>query len=46
VAGSDPTLRGLLLGLLQHNAYHTGQIVVLAKAAKGPAKETESASAS
>lgn len=33
VAGSDPTLRGLLLGLLQHNAYHTGQIVVLAKAA-------------
>lgn len=31
-AGSDPTLRGLLLGLLQHNAYHTGQIVLLAKA--------------
>ena len=33
VAGSDPTLRGLLLGILQHNAYHTGQIALLAKAA-------------
>jgi uncharacterized damage-inducible protein DinB len=32
VAGSDPTLRGLLLGLLQHNAYHAGQIVLLRKA--------------
>lgn len=32
VAGSDPTLRGLLLGILQHNAYHTGQIALLAKA--------------
>jgi uncharacterized damage-inducible protein DinB len=31
-AGSDPTVRGLLLGLLQHNAYHAGQIAVLAKA--------------
>jgi uncharacterized damage-inducible protein DinB len=33
VRGSDPTLRGLLLGILQHNAYHTGQITLLAKAA-------------
>ena len=32
VAGADPTLRGLLLGVLQHNAYHTGQIALLAKA--------------
>jgi uncharacterized damage-inducible protein DinB len=34
-AGSDPTVRGLLLGLLQHNAYHAGQIVLLGKAEKG-----------
>lgn len=32
VAGSDPTMRGLLLGVLQHHAYHGGQIVLLAKA--------------
>jgi uncharacterized damage-inducible protein DinB len=32
VVGSDPTVRGLLLGVLQHNAYHAGQIVVLRKA--------------
>ncbi|MGE0639621.1 MAG: DinB family protein [Thermoanaerobaculia bacterium] len=32
VAGSDPTLRGMLLGVLQHNAYHSGQIVLLARA--------------
>lgn len=32
VAGSDPTVRGLLLGMLQHHAYHGGQIVLLAKA--------------
>lgn len=31
VAGSDPTLRGLLLGMLQHHAYHGGQIVLLRK---------------
>ncbi len=31
-AGSDPTLRGLLLGLLQHQTYHAGQIAVLRKA--------------
>jgi len=32
VAGSDPTVRGLLLGILQHNAYHAGQIAILKKA--------------
>lgn len=32
VAGSDPTVRGLLLGVLQHNVYHTGQIVLLKQA--------------
>ena len=32
VAGSDPTVRGLLLGVLQHNVYHAGQIVMLKKA--------------
>jgi uncharacterized damage-inducible protein DinB len=31
VAGSDPTVRGLLLGTLQHNAYHTGQIVQITR---------------
>jgi uncharacterized damage-inducible protein DinB len=31
VPGLDPTVRGLLLGTLQHNAYHTGQIVHLAQ---------------
>jgi uncharacterized damage-inducible protein DinB len=30
-AGSDPTVRGLLLGVLQHHAYHGGQIVLLKK---------------
>lgn len=32
VVGSDPTVRGLLLGLLQHHTYHAGQIVLLKKA--------------
>lgn len=32
VVGSDPTIRGLLLGLLQHHTYHAGQIVLLKKA--------------
>ena len=32
VAGSDPTVRGLLYGILQHHAYHGGQIVMLRKA--------------
>jgi uncharacterized damage-inducible protein DinB len=31
VPGSDPTVRGLVLGTLQHNAYHTGQIVQMAR---------------
>jgi uncharacterized damage-inducible protein DinB len=31
VPGLDPTVRGLLLGTLQHNAYHTGQIVQVAR---------------
>lgn len=35
VAGSDPTVRGQLLGILQHNAYHAGQIAFLRKAAEG-----------
>lgn len=34
VEGSDPTARGLLLGLLQHNAYHAGQLLMLARAAE------------
>lgn len=33
VPGSDPTVRGLLLGILQHHAYHGGQIVLLKRAA-------------
>jgi uncharacterized damage-inducible protein DinB len=32
VAGSDPTVRAMLFGVLQHNAYHAGQIVLLGKA--------------
>jgi uncharacterized damage-inducible protein DinB len=32
VAGSDPTVQGMLLGVLQHNAYHAGQIAILRKA--------------
>jgi uncharacterized damage-inducible protein DinB len=35
VAGSDPTVRGMLLGVLQHNAYHAGQIALLRKAMGG-----------
>jgi uncharacterized damage-inducible protein DinB len=31
VGGSDPTVRGMLLGVLQHHAYHAGQIVLLRK---------------
>jgi uncharacterized damage-inducible protein DinB len=33
VTGSDPTVRGMLLGVLQHNAYHAGQIALLCKGA-------------
>src|SRR5436190_8146196 len=35
VAGSDPTVRGMLFGVLQHNAYHAGQIALLRKASEG-----------
>jgi len=38
VAGSDPTVRGQLLGILQHNAYHAGQIALLKKAEAGGAR--------
>lgn len=38
VAGSDPTLRGMLLGILQHTAYHAGQITLLRKAAAESAR--------
>jgi hypothetical protein len=34
VPGSDPTIRGLLLGTLQHNAYHSGQMALLRKLAE------------
>jgi uncharacterized damage-inducible protein DinB len=34
VAGSDATVRGMLFGVLQHNAYHGGQIALL-KARRG-----------
>jgi uncharacterized damage-inducible protein DinB len=37
VAGSDSTVRGMLLGVLQHNAYHAGQIALLRKALEEPA---------
>lgn len=37
VAGADPTVRGMLLGILQHNAYHAGQIALLARAAAASA---------
>jgi uncharacterized damage-inducible protein DinB len=37
VAGSDPTVWGMLLGVLQHNAYHAGQIVLLRRARAGQA---------
>ena len=35
VTGSDPTVRGMLFGVLQHNAYHAGQITLLRKAPGG-----------
>jgi len=35
VSHADPTVRGLLLGILQHNAYHAGQIMQIVKAAGG-----------
>jgi len=35
VTGSDPTVRGMLFGVLQHNAYHAGQIALLRKGTGG-----------
>jgi uncharacterized damage-inducible protein DinB len=35
VVGSDPTVRGMLFGVLQHNAYHAGQIALLRKGVGG-----------
>jgi uncharacterized damage-inducible protein DinB len=35
VAGSDPTVRGMLFGILQHYSYHAGQIVLLRQAIGG-----------
>ena len=35
VTGSDSTVRGTLFGVLQHNAYHAGQITTLHKASGG-----------
>ncbi|MBP1771376.1 MAG: DinB-like domain protein [Holophagaceae bacterium] len=32
--GSDTTLRGLVLGILQHNAYHAGQMALLLRQAR------------
>jgi len=34
-SGFDTTIRGLLLGTLQHNAYHAGQLALLRKLAEG-----------
>jgi hypothetical protein len=34
-SGSDTTIRGLLVGTLQHNAYHAGQISLVRKLAEG-----------
>ena len=33
-SGSDTTIRGLLLGTLQHNAYHAGQMALVRKLAE------------
>lgn len=41
VSGSDPTVRGLVLGVLQHNTYHAGQIALLRKAGMVVAVEQE-----
>lgn len=34
-SGSDTTARGLLVGSLQHNAYHAGQVALVRKLAEG-----------
>lgn len=31
VTGSEPTVRGMILGVMQHNAYHAGQVTLLRK---------------
>jgi hypothetical protein len=38
ISHADPTIRGLLMGILQHNAYHAGQMMQILKtvAGKGP----------
>lgn len=36
VAGSAPTVRGLILGQIQHHAYHGGQITLLRKSGARP----------
>ena len=35
VTGSDPTVRGMLLGVLQHSGYHAGQIALLRRGTGG-----------
>lgn len=35
VAGSAPTVRGLIFGMIQHHAYHGGQITLLCKCGGG-----------
>jgi len=35
-AGSAPTVRGLILGVIQHHAYHGGQITLLRKSGSVP----------
>lgn len=37
--GSDTTFRGLLLGTLQHNAYHAGQMALLRKLAEAAGRQ-------
>jgi uncharacterized damage-inducible protein DinB len=42
VVGSDPTVRGMLLGVLQHSAYHAGQIALLRRAWLAPGRDRHS----
>jgi uncharacterized damage-inducible protein DinB len=37
-SAGDSTVRGQLLGLLQHHAYHGGQILMLSRAGRGGAR--------
>ena len=34
VAGTDPTVEGMLSGMIQHLAFHTGQIILLQRAVR------------